>query len=93
MGRELAGLTYDGAARKIWRIEVATADGQPQSYTARHVVISAPATRIGPHTLPPTPISLSHARELRYRDFLTVALMINSSMYSTTTGSISMTPA
>jgi protoporphyrinogen oxidase len=75
MGRELVELAYDNAA-KIWRIQVATADGKRERYSARHVVSSAPVRELV-QKLTPKPISLLNARELRYRDFLTVALMIN----------------
>jgi protoporphyrinogen oxidase len=75
MGRELTGLAYDDA-QKLWRIEVETADGKHESYTARHVVSSAPVRELV-QKLSPKPISLLHARALRYRDFLTVALMID----------------
>jgi protoporphyrinogen oxidase len=75
MGRELAGLAYD-AVQKLWRIEVATTDGKLESYTARHVISSAPMRELV-QNISPKPISLLHARQLRYRDFLTVALMIN----------------
>jgi protoporphyrinogen oxidase len=75
MGRELVGLAYDDA-RKLWHIEVATAEGTRENYTARNVVSSAPVRELM-QTLTPKPISLLHARELRYRDFLTVALMID----------------
>ncbi len=74
MGRELTRLEFD-AARKLWRIEVAAADGGRESYTARHVVSSAPLRELV-ERIKPTPISLLHARALRYRDFLTVALMV-----------------
>jgi protoporphyrinogen oxidase len=77
MGRELVGLAYDDA-REIWRIDVATTDGRHESYTARHVVSSAPVRELV-QKLSPKPISLLHARELRYRDFLTVALMTSKS--------------
>jgi protoporphyrinogen oxidase len=73
MGRELAELAYD-EPKKIWRIEVAVADGSRESFTARHVVSSAPVRELV-QKLSPKPISLLHARALRYRDFLTVALM------------------
>jgi protoporphyrinogen oxidase len=74
MGRELTGLSYD-ASRKLWSIAVAAADGARETYTAHHVVSSAPVRElVGKIT--PTPISLLHARALRYRDFLTVALMV-----------------
>jgi protoporphyrinogen oxidase len=73
MGRELVELAYD-EPKKIWRIEVAVSDGSRESFTARHVVSSAPVRELV-QKLSPKPISLLHARALRYRDFLTVALM------------------
>jgi protoporphyrinogen oxidase len=74
MGRELVGLEFD-ADRNVWRIEVATTGGDRETYTARHVVSSAPLRELVAR-LTPKPISLLHARALRYRDFLTVALMV-----------------
>ena len=74
MGRELVGLEFD-ATRKSWRIAVATADGGRETYTARHVVSTAPLRELV-ERIKPVPISLLHARALRYRDFLTVALMV-----------------
>lgn len=74
MGRELATLGYD-ADRQRWHIEVAVAGGGRETYTARHVVSSAPLRELV-ERIKPTPISLLHARALRYRDFLTVALMV-----------------
>jgi protoporphyrinogen oxidase len=75
MGRELVQLTYD-EVQQLWHIEVAASDGKRESYTARHVVSSAPVRELV-YKLSPKPMSLLHARELRYRDFLTVALMMN----------------
>ncbi len=74
MGRELVGLEFD-ATRNSWRIAVATAGGGRETYTARHVVSSAPLRELV-ERIKPVPISLLHARALRYRDFLTVALMV-----------------
>src|SRR6266540_1719530 len=74
MGRELQRLAFD-KNRKLWRIEVATADGGHETYTARHVISSAPLRELM-DKIAPRPISYLHARELRYRDFLTVALMV-----------------
>ncbi len=74
MGRELIRLEFD-AARNYWRIETAAANGEREIYTARHVVSSAPLRELV-ERIKPTPISLLHARALRYRDFLTVALMV-----------------
>ena len=75
MGRELVELAYSNS-EKLWRIQVETTDGKRESYTARHVVSSAPVRELV-QKLNPKPITLLNARELRYRDFLTVALMIN----------------
>jgi protoporphyrinogen oxidase len=75
MGRELVELAYD-EVQKFWRIAVMTADGNRENYTARHVVSSAPVRELV-QQLTPKPISLLNARELRYRDFITVALMID----------------
>ncbi len=75
MGRDLQELQYD-ADRKIWRIEIAAASGEHETYTARHVISSAPINELV-SKISPRPISLLHARALRYRDFLTVALMVN----------------
>jgi protoporphyrinogen oxidase len=75
MGRELIELAYDDE-RRLWRIEVGTACGGRETYTARQLVSSAPVRELT-QKLSPKPISLLHARELRYRDFLTVALMVN----------------
>jgi protoporphyrinogen oxidase len=75
MGRELERLSYD-ADRRVWTIDVTTADGGSETYTARHVVSSAPVRELVAK-ISPSPISLLHARALRYRDFLTVALMVD----------------
>jgi protoporphyrinogen oxidase len=75
MGRELQRLTFDKALG-MWSIEVSTVDGARETYTARHVVSSAPVRELV-EKITPKPLSLLHARALRYRDFLTVALMVN----------------
>ena len=75
MGRDMQRLAYD-AGSKLWRLDVSTADGSAESYTARHVISSAPVRELV-EKLVPRPISLFHARALRYRDFITVALMVN----------------
>jgi protoporphyrinogen oxidase len=75
MGRELAGLSWD-SGRRLWTIEATTADGATETYTARHVISSAPVRELVAK-ISPRPISLLHARALRYRDFLTVALMVD----------------
>jgi protoporphyrinogen oxidase len=74
MGRDLQSLHYDEDG-KYWRVTVAATTGS-ETYTARHIVSSAPVRELM-GKLKPTPISLLHGRELKYRDFLTVALMVN----------------
>jgi protoporphyrinogen oxidase len=73
-GRELKNLNYD-ANRRRWSAEATLADGTTERYTARQVISSAPVRELV-ETISPRPISLLHARALRYRDFLTVALMV-----------------
>jgi len=75
MGRELTELSYD-ADRRLWTIQVTTVGGVIETYTAHHVVSSAPVRELVAK-ITPRPISLLHARALRYRDFLTVALMVD----------------
>jgi protoporphyrinogen oxidase len=74
MGRNLSSLHYD-AVKKIWSIAVEKADGTIEHFTAHHVVSSAPVAELVTK-LNPKPISILHACQLRYRDFLTVALMV-----------------
>jgi protoporphyrinogen oxidase len=75
MGRELASLAYD-PHRKIWCVEVSTIEGAHESFTANHIISSAPIPELM-QKITPRPISYLHARELRYRDFMTVALMVD----------------
>ena len=73
-GPRAEALRYDARAQAL-DVEVALADGGRETYTARHVVSLGAAARAG-RAIKPAPISLLHARALRYRDFLTVALMV-----------------
>ena len=60
--------------KKIWTVTVARGNGETETYQARNVVSSAPVRELV-SALRPTPLSLLHARELKYRDFLTVVLI------------------
>jgi protoporphyrinogen oxidase len=73
MGRTVERLSYDAVAR-LWTVTARTAGGETETFTARNVVSSA-AIRDLVQAIKPTPISLFHARSLKYRDFLTVALI------------------
>src|SRR6476660_5602923 len=59
-GRELQKLSYDANANR-WHIEVSTTDGERETYTARHVISSAPVRELM-EKISPRPISLFHAR-------------------------------
>ncbi|MGW8189112.1 NAD(P)/FAD-dependent oxidoreductase [Sphingomonas hankookensis] len=78
MGHALRTLEHDVAADR-WRM-VATdrADDSTRIITARHVISSAPLRELASR-IHPLPATLPDASALRYRDFLTVALMIRSS--------------
>jgi protoporphyrinogen oxidase len=76
MGRKLATLTFDEVQR-VWTVTSTDAKGGCHTHTARHVISSAPVTELM-SALRPGPISLLHARCLKYRDFLTVALIAKS---------------
>ncbi|MBV9245589.1 MAG: NAD(P)/FAD-dependent oxidoreductase [Methylobacteriaceae bacterium] len=73
MGRRVEALAWD-AEKKLWTVTALSADGARETYIARHVVSSAPIRELM-GALTPTPISLLHARNLNYRDFLTVVLI------------------
>ena len=74
MDRKLARMSHD-AGRDRWTIETVSSNGTRETHTARHVVSSAPVRELV-DKISPTPISRLHARDLRYRDFLTVALIV-----------------
>ncbi len=75
MGQALRSLKWDAAA-KLWTITSKSADGDVATYTANHVISSAPMTELV-RALPLNPKLDAAAKGLRYRDFLTVALMVN----------------
>ncbi|MGP8191670.1 MAG: NAD(P)/FAD-dependent oxidoreductase [Methylovirgula sp.] len=71
--RRLGTLSFD-AQTKIWIVEAISAVGERETFHAKHVVSSAPVRELTA-ALRPAPLSLLHARELKYRDFLTVVLI------------------
>ncbi len=78
MGRKVEKLHWDEATR-LWTVEVVKGDGTRETYTAQHVVSSAPVRDLI-RSITPGPISTLHARDLRYRDFLTVVLIGKSNI-------------
>ncbi len=73
MGTKLESLAYD-EARRLWTIVAVDAAGAQQTFQARDVVSSAPVQDLIAR-ITPKPLSLFHARSLKYRDFLTVVLI------------------
>lgn len=75
MGRNFRQLAQDGDGN--WRLSATGADGSEEIITARHVISSAPMRELAAR-IHPLPVTLPEASDLKYRDFLTVALMIKS---------------
>ena len=74
MGTALQSLKWN-AATGLWSITAKTADG-PRLFTAKHVVSSAPIRELIT-AIEPLPVSAPAAEKLRYRDFITVALIVD----------------
>ena len=74
MGHSLKQLASDGEGG--WRLSVQSAHGETV-IAARHAVSSAPMRELA-RRMHPLPETTAQASELKYRDFLTVALMIQS---------------
>jgi protoporphyrinogen oxidase len=77
LGRKVVGLHYD-AANRTWTVNHTAPDGTDfQQLTSEHVISSAPMRQLV-HGLSPQagPAALESASKLKYRDFLTVALIL-----------------
>ncbi|TYC91674.1 NAD(P)/FAD-dependent oxidoreductase [Novosphingobium sp. BW1] len=75
MGHSLKQLSQDEAG--TWRVTATRANGSETAIHARHVISSAPMRELASR-LHPLPETSMEASALKYRDFLTVALMIRS---------------
>ncbi len=73
MDRKFEKLHFD-SDRQIWTVDTIGGDGTSESFEARNVVSSAPIAELVSKLSPP-PLTLLHARALKYRDFLTVVLI------------------
>jgi protoporphyrinogen oxidase len=76
MGRSLKQLRHDSATDR-WNVQAVDAGGNVTNINAGHVISSAPMRELASRIYP-MPASIPNAMGLNYRDFLTVALMINS---------------
>jgi protoporphyrinogen oxidase len=75
MGTTLESLSWDGG-RETWTIAAKTCDGRAKAFTAGHVISSAPLRELV-GSIEPQPACKAAADKLRYRDFLTVALIVD----------------
>lgn len=75
MGHRFKQLAQDSEGN--WRLSATRADLTQAVITAKHVISSAPMRELSAR-IHPLPASSMRAMDLRYRDFLTVALMIKS---------------
>jgi protoporphyrinogen oxidase len=76
MGEKVVGLSYD-ADDELWTVTHKGADGSARQTTARHVISSAPMRQLV-HGLTPrvSEPALHAASSLKYRDFITVMLIL-----------------
>ena len=76
LGRNVAGCRFD-PANKAWTVTARTPDGRVEQYRGEHVVSSMPIRQLIAEMEPPLPEAARHSAEcLRYRDFLTVGLIL-----------------
>ncbi|MEO8724438.1 MAG: NAD(P)/FAD-dependent oxidoreductase [Sphingobium sp.] len=76
MGHALDKLTYDAATGR-WNVMATNKNGETITLNAGDVISSAPMRELA-QRIDPQPASLPQAQNLKYRDFLTVALMVKS---------------
>ena len=74
MGTTLDKLDYD-AGNKLWTMTARTQAGEIKTFTANHVISSAPIRELV-ESLATRPVNADAAHRLRYRDFITVALIV-----------------
>jgi protoporphyrinogen oxidase len=80
-GRVLLGHYVDGCAYSesagTWTVSAKTADGKSHSFESAHVISSAPMRELVSMTTPAFSMASAEAAgELKYREFLTVAIML-----------------
>jgi protoporphyrinogen oxidase len=76
LGRQVEKLVFD-AATGLWTVTARGAGGERETYRATRVISSA-AIRDLAGMIEPPPASWSQAAQLRYRNFITVALFVRS---------------
>jgi protoporphyrinogen oxidase len=78
LGRRVAACRFD-AAGKFWTVSAATEDGKVESYESEHLISSMPIRELIEQIEPRLPASgIAAAQSLKYRDFLTVGLILRA---------------
>jgi len=76
LGRSVVSCHFD-AERAIWTVTARTADGRLEEYSGEHVISSMPMRQLIAGLEPRLPeAALRSAESLRYRDFVTVGLIL-----------------
>ncbi|MCJ2025647.1 NAD(P)/FAD-dependent oxidoreductase [Methylobacterium sp. J-067] len=76
LDRRVDSLSFD-MGTGLWTVSAKRGDGSRETFTAKHVISSAPVRDLV-NAIRPRPLSTFNARALAYRDFLTVALIAKS---------------
>ena len=77
LGRKVSGCRFDSVSN-LWVVTARAANGGLEEYRAEHLVSSMPTRELVAQIEPRLPeIALQAARSLRYRDFLTVGLIVH----------------
>ncbi len=76
LDRRVTSCSYD-AASKAWSVEATSQSGEATTYRGSHVICSAPLSQLVQQLSPrPSGAAMRASQALRYRDFLTVALIL-----------------
>ena len=76
LGRRVTGCRFDSAT-SVWTVTSRNANGNVEEYRAEHVISSMPIRELVAQLEPQLPeAAVLAARSLRYRDFLTVGLIV-----------------
>ena len=76
LGRSVTGCSFD-ATTHCWTVTAQTAGGKAEEYRGEHVISSMPVRQLVAELKPiPSEATLGAAESLRYRDFITVGLIL-----------------
>jgi protoporphyrinogen oxidase len=76
LGRRAMSCRFD-TAEKVWTVTACTADGATETYRGEHLISSMPIRELVAQIEPRLPeAATAAAQSLRYRDFLTVGLIL-----------------